>query len=546
MTAIDLPVGAYPLWEVETNEKAYEALVRTKGWFESAVAIDRDSSARWGLGRIQLMLGNASAAAEALEPIEKKGYRNPLLYLDLLTAYSQAQQHKQAIDFYEEGSCPIVKTRYLSNTLAVSYLGQAQVDFLEGQKQAAQRRLENAYSLHPGDLYAAYHLWQELSPRNIEARAAYSNTLLYFPLRAVHPADERLLDYALEVTPDLLIDGIWERDKASRVVEFWIWRYSENGRVEKLLKELIRLYPTEPRWYFYLAELYHRRGDLDRALSTYKQVLKLDPLYEQSYLRIALISEITRQDASSTLWWYERYYELAQDDLFGLRKLEGMYDAKDHQEAANLRQELSAAANDKWIVADRLGVPEEVIELGPNLLPNGELKWGEGRLPENWQISDMARGDARNSGLFLVGKDGLTNFENEENAVRIQGFWLQRAPKAPGRFGLRAWNEEQEMPRSVKLSPHSLYLIAVTYKTEDLIENETRIWLTGEMPEKFPQEPGLPSTQGRWQRFVLLQCNPLDASLSVSPIVRIWAPGRLWIDEVVLREVHLPRSVCGE
>jgi tetratricopeptide (TPR) repeat protein len=58
-----------------------------------------------------------------------------------------------------------------------------------------------------------------------------------------------------------------------------------------LLERLIERYPAEPDWPFYLAELYHRRGDLDRAEAAYRQVLETDPDYAQAYLRLGMIYE---------------------------------------------------------------------------------------------------------------------------------------------------------------------------------------------------------------------------------------------------------------
>jgi len=61
--------------------------------------------------------------------------------------------------------------------------------------------------------------------------------------------------------------------------------------VERLLEHLIARYPGEPDWPFYLAELYHRRGDLEWAEEVYRQVLAVDPEYAQAYLRIGMVYE---------------------------------------------------------------------------------------------------------------------------------------------------------------------------------------------------------------------------------------------------------------
>jgi len=42
--------------------------------------------------------------------------------------------------------------------------------------------------------------------------------LTYFSLEAIHPADERLLDYAADVVPALLDEGLWDRGQILNVV----------------------------------------------------------------------------------------------------------------------------------------------------------------------------------------------------------------------------------------------------------------------------------------------------------------------------------------
>jgi len=121
--------------------------------------------------------------------------------------------------------------------------------------------------------------------------AVYSETLIYFPLEAVHPGDDRLLDYVADVIPALLDDGLWSREKTLNVVSFLVWQHNRATGAERLLKQLMERYPADPDWPFYLAELYHRRGDLERAEAAYRQVLAMDPNYAQAYLRMGMIYE---------------------------------------------------------------------------------------------------------------------------------------------------------------------------------------------------------------------------------------------------------------
>ena len=152
--------------------------------------------------------------------------------------------------------------------------------------------LERASTLRPGDLYVNYHLWRQGLENDDPANAAvYSETLIYFPLEAVHPGDDRLLDYVADVIPALLDDGLWSREKTLNVVSFLVWQHNRATGAERLLKQLMERYPADPDWPFYLAELYHRRGDLERAEAAYRQVLAMDPNYAQAYLRMGMIYE---------------------------------------------------------------------------------------------------------------------------------------------------------------------------------------------------------------------------------------------------------------
>ena len=100
------------------------------------------------------------------------------------------------------------------------------------------------------------------------------------------PTDERLLEYAAQVIPKLLEKGMWDREKTLNVVSYLVWQHNTAAGVVQLLEDLSARYPTQPDWPFYLAELYHRRGDLDQAETAYEQVLQIDPEYAQGYLRL--------------------------------------------------------------------------------------------------------------------------------------------------------------------------------------------------------------------------------------------------------------------
>jgi tetratricopeptide (TPR) repeat protein len=549
MLAAEVQPGTYPPWRAAIGEAGgNEALSRARASFERAVALaESNTTARWELGKVALIQGDAPAAAEALAPLEAKAYRNPLLFLDILTAYSRAGRYEEVIAFYEGGRCPVQATQFLSDTVALAYLEQARTALRKGDEGLALQALDKTYALRPGDLYATYFFWREaLAMNDLQAAVGYRDMLTYFSLEAVHPGDERLLDYAGEVIPDLLADGLWDHDATLNVVAFLVWQCNRAMGVEHLLERLIARYPTEPVWPFYLAELYHRRGDLSQAESVYRRVLEVAPAYTQVFLRLGMLAEASCGREGEAVEWYERYHEMAPDDLLGLRKLIEVYDRLDSPAARPLREELEAIADDRHVVAELLEVPVESVALGPNLVENGGFEvWEEGK-PEGWGISNMARGNPRNRGRFVCGVDTINGWDGM--AARVNGLWLQQqSEKEPGRFGLRVWDEKQRALRFINLKPHRPYLIAVMYRTEGSPVGGATMWLTGEVtPEYFPREPGLPSTVGQWRRFVVLRCNPLDEPFSLNPLLRIWAPERAWFDDMTIREVLSPTNSCSD
>jgi hypothetical protein len=247
----DRQSGAYPLYQTLSTSDAQSRV----SLLRRAIALDHDSVAiRWGLGRQALAVGDAITAVEALEPIVNQAKYNSLLHQDAWIAFSHAQMPHQVIALYESFP-PQRWTRVMSDTMALAYL--------ETEGQGA---LEEVGWLRPGDLYVNYHLWQEAQRiGDLTGAAAYREMLTHFPMGAVSPADERLLDYVADVVPDLLEEGLWHRDKALDVISFLVWRHNGAPGVERLLERLVERYPAEPDWPFYLAELYHGRGDLERA-----------------------------------------------------------------------------------------------------------------------------------------------------------------------------------------------------------------------------------------------------------------------------------------
>ena len=295
VTHPDAPLqsGVYPLYNALPERKAEPPVAMLR----RAVALDSNSpTARWGLGRAALVMGDATTAADALQPLTGRVKHNPLLYHDALAAFSYGGKPAEVIALYEAVPPP-ERTRVVSDTVALAYLdvatrGRGDKETRRQEEGETRQLLEQVRGLRPCDLYANYHLWKHARQSgDLEAAVVYSEILTYFPLEAINPSDERLLDYATEVVPNLLEEGLWNREKTLNVVSYLVWQHSEAAGVEHLLQGLAKQYSTEPDWPLYLAELHHRRGDLEQAEAAYRQVLALDPEYAQAYLRIGMLYE---------------------------------------------------------------------------------------------------------------------------------------------------------------------------------------------------------------------------------------------------------------
>ena len=129
----------------------------------------------------------------------------------------------------------------------------------------------------------------------------------------------------------LVDSGVWDWDTLLNVVSYQVWQYSEGLHglmAERVLQTLLKELPEDPSLLFYLAELYHRRGDLESADATYRQVLEVDQQYSQVHLRLGMLAEASceSQGAScagmgESAEWYRQYFDLVPEDVLALKRL---------------------------------------------------------------------------------------------------------------------------------------------------------------------------------------------------------------------------------
>jgi tetratricopeptide (TPR) repeat protein len=542
MAQADFVPSTYPVYQVLDGTSA---TARTMRSLRYAVALSGDNpSAQWALGRAALAVGDVDTAASVLEPLMGKVGHNPLLYYDALFALSYGRQPERVIALYESVP-PLQPTRAISDAVVLAYLdlatgrqgdkgtgGQGDKEWEEEGK--ARQWLERAQRMRPGDLYANYCLWRRAREAgDVEAAAMYSETLAYFPLEAINPADDRLLDYVADAVPGLLEERLWDREKTLNVVSFLVWRHHGAAGVERLLERLIERYPSEPDWVFYLAELYHRQGSLAQAKAVYQQVLAVDPAFIQAYLRLGMVAEAgcksqmaSCEGLEEAAGWYKQYNDLAPDDLLGLRKLAEIYETLGRPEATVLREELEARTSGQRIAAELLGVPEQNVELGPNLVENGEFETREGVNPAGWQLG-LYLGQAGDGGLYVAGEDILAT---EGNAIRFVTLWGGLMPDGAMTFA-------EYVGKSFPVTD-TKYLVSLYYCSRYFIEGSGLAFLGD-----YARSGGLvlayyslPHSGGQWRVVHTLVDGP-SASTSVVPLVRDWGVGQLWVQAFVVRPI---------
>lgn len=500
---------------------------------ERAVVLSQKSfTASWALGRVALASGSAGRATEVLEGWIDKAQQNPLLYMGLLTSFDKTRAVTNVIKVYESVPSPLV-TPMSSDIVALAYMDLSSTVETEQEKSDA---LKHAVTLRPGDLYVNYHLWQFSQKTGGQMAAGYRETLAYYPFEAVNPTDTRLLDYGMEIVPALRADGVWDRDQLSTLVSYWVWRHGSLLSVQDLLRELARLYPSEPEWLFYLGEAFHRHGDWARAEQAYLQALSIDPGYAAAYLRLGLVSEARCKENHSVcdtaaFEWYSEYHALAPKDVFALMKLAQLCEDTGCHDLELWREELRMHTDGRLFVANQLGVPVDTVRLGSNLVSNADFDRWEGANPIGWNLGSY-RGQNQERGLYVAGEDSMLS---ELGTARIIAFWECVVPEQA-----RTYAEYIGEPHPYG---DERYLISLRYASEDP-DNMDLVYLgentvAGGIRLAYA---GVKDTDRRWSvKHILI--DGASTSTPLTPLIRNWGQGQLWIDALEIRPVFLQEGV---
>lgn len=494
-------------------------------YLERAVALNPDNTLayRW-LTKAHLQLDQPDQAREPARQMLQLAPNNPLVQLEAGDVYDRLGEFEQAITHYEAGQ---VGDRQLQ--LAVNYLQLADLLWAEGKHDQVVTIWQDRL---PGtgfaSLYANWRLYRYYANQT-EAANVYQDSIRYFPLKSIALSpDIRLNEYQHRAIVGVATDGLWEPETLSAVIAYRVWQ-DQSQATEDLLQALLAGDQTNGDLGFFLGEMYHRRGEWQAAQRAYKQVLELDPEYAPAYLRLGMIAEAKPLgNPAEAAGWYEHYHKLIPDDLLGIKKLGDVYEVLDNPAALILQNRFKIRTDDRQIIADLLGLDPHVIELGENVLSNGNFEiWPESH-PSHWQWYDMSTQKPFNRAIFAGGKDTLATIEL--NGARVDGLWLQHLEdRSPARGG---WWYDGEIKPEVK--QESGYALSFFYRTESLPDQSLQLWF--EHSSQY-----LPNTNGAWQyKVILLQ--DLDADSKIQPLFRIFNSGRFWIDGVTLRPIVLANN----
>ena len=559
----DRTFGVYRYYDLPRDDLGTASALRTLRW---AVALDNGSlPARWGLGRVALAVGDVETAANTLRPLIVQAEHNPLLYEDMLRTFSYGGAHEDVIALYERMPPPR-RTRALSDTVALAYLDSGDED-----------AWDKIATLRPGDLGANYHLWVRAQQAgDAQAIATYREMLKYFSFEALDPTDDRLLRYAIEVIPELLESGLWDREKTLNVISYLIWQHHTSESVVHLLEDLMARYPNEPSWPFYLAEFYHRQERFDRAKAVYRQVLDMDSSYAQVYLRLGMVSEAAGEPLSEAARWYAQYSALAPDDLLGLRHVtetctvleETGAEMGDCQEAALhfSRSVLPVSSSESPLVPGEtaagspISSPAVVLQtvlnertddrvivadLGPNLVGNGGFEAWTDETPKGWAWSAMFDKAPFQSASFFGGAEDLFAYGGDR-AVRVQGVWVgSQEEKSPARAGFW-YRSGSTYATSITITKSAPYAVIFDYSTVGDVGGNATIWLTGEEDLLWLGDHHLSATGGRWQHFVAVGWNLSETEAEIRPLIRLFAPGAFLVDNLYVSRISLANPEAVE
>lgn len=439
---------------------------------QAAVALDASAYARTVLGRVAAALGRYDLSHAALAGLDRTS-PDPQVRAYGLVAAGRAGDPEAVLALAQPGAL-LPATAWISDTLALAEIGRA---LTASDMVVAAQHLRQALAARPDDLHAAFRLWQAGSPAN--APAALRDRLRAFTPAGIAPLQPDLFEIEVPVLADLVAAGIWDRGTFLAVLGSLAWQHPTSPALAQAIAADAQAHPADPQIRAVQADLDARRGPAP-APDVSPAPAPPDPLP-------------TRLPASP------------------------------------------ASANPQVVAVPAMGQPDAAVaaallgaagSLGPNLLPNGAFAAGLA----DWRWLDQT-GDPFNPAAFLAGIDPYPP-ARPGRAARIDGLWLAAsADKAPARFGLRAYDDDQAAYARFAVVPGSCVLVRVPYRTAGPAERVT-VYLGPKLPVMI-----LPPAAGTWREMVLLYCPTPAQPAQVELLLRLHSPGSAWFSGLTLRRL---------
>lgn len=496
---------------------------------------DHALTARWALGRFLLAVGQETEAADALKPLAKELGYNPLLYLDVISALSRSGYHAEVINIYQSVPPP-PGIQTVTDSIAWALVEVARkTDDLQRRKMF----LLEAQALRPSDLCVDFWLWNS-AQRSHDVAAIYFERLIRFRVNSLNASDGRLFSCALHAIPVLFKHGVWDWGTTATVLSYMIQERSAAPEIIQFLKDMIEAYPNEPVWYYYLGEAYHRRGELREAEFAYRRALDSGYGSPQAYFRLGTVRQMLCENKDQPCLeevqdLYSTYLRLAPKDFLGLQRLAAMSAFVGDAPSETQFMPGTQVEDKQSIVAHLLGVPENEIELGTNLIEDGSFEeWSTGR-PKWWRPVIFV-GGPYNDGEFASVQDTLDVCEGQSSA-RVMGL---RAEAEPGRFLAHAGFQQADVdgtPRPLVLAPNSFYLLSFCYRTEYATDRLAGVYVSTNPKVLFANTRFLPGTNNEWRIAMILAANQENTPQEIRPLLMNWGIGSVWFDAVEFRRV---------
>ena len=493
---VRLDLNKYPRFAVEVDPTLAHYAQRL---YDISYTIDPTNQAvRWGRGRIELIMGKSVSAAETLAINDVEPIDNPLRFLDTLASHVYAEDTASVIQLAHRAPNRISESKYRDDVIAI-LLSEYQATTELQQSVNAQSLLEDAYKIRAFDLYTNYQLWLMAKHNNNAASTSiYLKSLQYYPAEAIELKNERLISFTFSIVPDMVEEGIWDKDRTINTISFWIWRYSYSNALADLITELAKRSGKEAIWYSDLGELYYRRGDLNRASRYYQLALNIDPTFN--------------------------------DANVGLHKLTG-------GKTSAMSSDTEQRTYDRETVAQLFGLSVSEVELGPNLITPTLLTLPFNGNSEEWNYT-VYEGN-RSGWQFAAGHDSFTPFAS----LRIANLWW---PNREDGVRLGPYAPYAEIS-SIGFNAPNWLVLSLEYRVQGNTSDNALVFVGSEgKPYWQPQfaDTLLGSTTG-WKHLVIAGHTPRN-SAKLFLLLRNWGAAQVYFQEIEVRSITVstPPNKC--